>query len=538
VLIAFWAVFQSFRKEASVYSLMERKFIWFWSSVALICVLVGFGRFAPFYQIFYALPFASTMRNPSKFFHVVAWILVILFAYGMHGLSRSCLETPRAVLRGLSSQLQSWWAKAAAFEKNWLRGSLIALGFGVLGWIIYARSRDSLIAYLKEVDFDEGLAGPMATFSIQQVGWFVLFLALGVGAVALIMSGYFNGRRARAGAILLGVLVAADLGRANLPWVVTWDWERKYATNEVLDRLREKPYEQRVAMLPFGSGSTFGSLYNIEWLQQLFQYYNIQSLDVIMNPRPKEDQVAFETALFFNGTSNTLHRIARRWQLTNTRYLLGPVQMAQGVPTVEVLNRELEPARRSFRVAATFDVTPKPGFPEPTGLDQLSAAFTPNGHYAIFDFTGALPRAKLYAQWQVMTNDQAALATLENPAFDPAQTILLSTPLSVPSGTNQDAGTAEFTSYAPKHVVLQAKPTTPAVLLLNDRYESNWQVTVDGKPAPLLRCNFLMRGVFLTPGTHTVDFRFAPPVDTIYVSIAAVGIGLLMLGYLAFGKRE
>ena len=42
--------------------------------------------------------------------------------------------------------------------------------------------------------------------------------------VALIMSGYFNGRRARTGAILLGLLLAVDLGRANVPWVVTWNW--------------------------------------------------------------------------------------------------------------------------------------------------------------------------------------------------------------------------------------------------------------------------------------------------------------------------
>ena len=68
VLIALWTVFQSLRKESSVFSVMERKFIWFWSGMALVCLLVGFGRFAPFYQFFYALPFASTMRNPSKFY--------------------------------------------------------------------------------------------------------------------------------------------------------------------------------------------------------------------------------------------------------------------------------------------------------------------------------------------------------------------------------------------------------------------------------------------------------------------------------------
>ena len=118
VLIALWSVFQSWRKQNSVFSASERKFIWFWSGVAFICLLVGFGRFAPFYQLFYALPFASTMRNPSKFVHVVEWILVILFAYGVHGLSRKSLEVPAGVLRDLPTQLRSWWSDGCALRQE------------------------------------------------------------------------------------------------------------------------------------------------------------------------------------------------------------------------------------------------------------------------------------------------------------------------------------------------------------------------------------------------------------------------------------
>ena len=119
------------------------------------------------------------------------------------------------------------------------------------------------------------------------MGWFVLFLTLGVVLLAIVLSGYFSGRRARAGAILLGLLLVVDLGRANVPWVVTWDWERKYASNAVIDFLREKPYEHRVAILPFipPQFAFFSQLYDIEWKQQLFPYNNIQSLDIIMMPR-------------------------------------------------------------------------------------------------------------------------------------------------------------------------------------------------------------------------------------------------------------
>jgi hypothetical protein len=544
VLVALWAVQQGFRKE-SVFSLAERKFIRFWSVLGLVCVLVGFGRFAPFYQFFYALPFASTMRNPSKFFHVVEWILVILFAYGVNGLSRCCLETPTAVARGLLAHLKAWWAKTSPPDKWWARGSIIALGLAVLGWLIYGGSRDRLVAYLQEVDFEAGMAGAIASFSIRQVGWFVLFLALAVGLISLLLSGYFNGRRARVGAILMGLLLALDLGRANVPWVVTWNWERKYASNPVIDFLRQKPYEQRVVVLPFTAPpqlALFNQLYEIEWKQQLFQYYNIQSLDIVMMPRAPVDYMGFESALFWDHSTNTLYRITRRWQLTNTRYLLG----AAGF--VPVLNQDIDPVQHRFRIATTpqgeslrFDIAPKPGIANPTGLDELTTVIRPEGQFAVIEFTGALPRASLYADWQVNTNSEATLKLLASPDFDPTKRVLVADPLPAPTPgglTNPSAGTVEFTSYAPKRIVLQAKARCPAVLLLNDRYHREWEVLVDGKPEKLLRCNYLMRGVYLSAGAHTVEFRFQPPINTFYVSLAAVFIALGLCAFLAVPRGK
>jgi hypothetical protein len=239
--------------------------------------------------------------------------------------------------------------------------------------------------------------------------------------------------------------------------------------------------------------------------------------------------------MFFDRTSNTLHHITRRWQLTNTRYLLG----AAGF--LDVLNQQIDPVQHRFRIATRFDIAPKPGIDNPRGLDELTAVIKPDGQYAVFDFTGALPRAKLYANWQVNTNDQATLTKLASAEFDPTQTVLVADPMPAPgpaSATNQDAGTVEFTSYAPKRIVLRAKAAVPAVLLLNDRFDPNWKLSVDGKPEKLLRCNYLMRGVYLQPGTHTVEFRFAPPVNTLYVSLAAVLVGILLLGYLAVARQR
>ena len=111
---------------------------------------------------------------------------------------------------------------------------------------------------------------------------------------------------------------------------------------------------------------------------------------------------------------------------------------------------------------------------------------------------------------------------LTNTNFDPWQTVLVSTPLPTApaaAATIQNVGSVEFKSYAPKDIVFDAQTDAPAVLLLNDRFDPHWRVLVDGKPAELLRCNFIMRGVYLTPGAHTVEFQFKLPNGPLYVSL-------------------
>jgi uncharacterized membrane protein YfhO len=83
--------------------------------------------------------------------------------------------------------------------------------------------------------------------------------------------------------------------------------------------------------------------------------------------------------------------------------------------------------------------------------------------------------------------------------------------------------------YEPKRVGLQATVAAPSVLLLNDRYHPDWKVYVNGQARPLLRCNYIMRGVRLEPGEHSVEFRFEPSVTALYVSLASLVFGLVLL---------
>ena len=49
---------------------------------------------------------------------------------------------------------------------------------------------------------------------------------------------------------------------------------------------------------------------------------------------------------------------------------------------------------------------------------------------------------------------------------------------------------------------------------------------------------YVMRGVYVPAGSHTVDFRFEPPIGTQYVSWIAVMIGVVLLGFVSLRGRQ
>ena len=531
LLIAAWALAQSFRREKSVFPNDQRRVIWFWGAIIVLCLLFSWGRFAPFYALLYQLPYFSTIRNPAKFLIFLSWGLVIIFGYGLHALQRQHLGP------GANNA-----ANRPAFDRQWIRATLGILGASVIGWLIYASEKPSLIHYLQKTGFsDVNFAGDIAAFSIGQTGWFLLFFAGAVTLLSMVIAGRFAGPNAKNGILLLGGFLILDLGRANLPYVTHWDYKQKYevgSLNPVLDFLAKKPYEHRVAGLPFRAPQgmeLLDQLYRIEWMQHHFPYYNIQGYDIVQMSRMPEDIKAFKTALFPRGDAASVPLIAREWQLTNTRYLLGAASY------LEVLNQQLDPVQKRFRIVQRFGIAPKPGVTEfHQRLEELTAYPNENGDYALFEFTGALPRARLYSNWQVNTNDQANLKKLADLNFDPAKTILISTPSkNLPTtANNENSGAVGFKSYSPKHIVFAANATAPSVLLLNDKFDANWRVTVDGQPAELLRCNFVMRGVQIPPGAHEVTFDFTLPNKPLYVTLSAIGLGFLLCAFVFFKRSK
>jgi hypothetical protein len=87
-----------------------------------------------------------------------------------------------------------------------------------------------------------------------------------------------------------------------------------------------------------------------------------------------------------------------------------------------------------------------------------------------------------------------------------------------------DAGTARLTLFEPNRLQLKAGIRQPSFLVLSEVYYPGWEAMVDGKPAPLLKADYILRAVPLMPGEHTVELRFRSRTFLWGLVISALGL--------------
>ena len=545
LVVAAWAVWRAFAGGGTPFTDQERHRVRFWALAALVSLLLAFGRHAPFYQWIVQLPFFREMRIPMKFLHGFHLSVLVLFAHGLEAIARAHLGRSTPGGADWSSRVVGWWRGTAtpAVDRRFVAFLAALTGVAILGFAAYLSGRPSVVAHLGPlVGADQAAA--VARHSLAEVGLFVVLLGGSALVVLLVFSGVLAGASAPLAWWVLGGLLAIDLYRASTPWVVHYDHRRRYRQNVVVEYLARDPAQSRVAcrilptsrqMLIADDDGLMPAVHNL-WLEHHFQRYNVQTLDIIQAPRmPALDQ-AFLKA--FEPTETEVARgdfraVGRLWQLTATRYILAARAFEAR------LNQAFTVTGTGFVPRLGFDLGLKPDADRNRlRPDDLDAAPNPAGQYALFELTGALPRFGLFSRWEVSTSDASTLSRLRDPGFDPATSVILSTAPGVEAVPGATNGTARLVRYSPKRIVLETRSSSPQILLDNGRWHDDWQVSVDGRPASLLRANHLMRAVELPPGDHTVELRFQPDTRPLWVSVSALAVALGLVAFTVVSERR
>ena len=133
----------------------------------------------------------------------------------------------------------------------------------------------------------------------------------------------------------------------------------------------------------------------------------------------------------------------------------------------------------------------------------------------IYENPRAYPRV-LFATRALTADFDAILASGQWPVTSLLDTVLLA-PGNTPAtagdtlpAPQRRPGTVAITSYRNTEVVVDVESPDGGFVVLNDVWHPWWRAVIDGRPAPLLRANVLVRAVRVEAGRHRVRFVFHP----------------------------
>ena len=466
----------------------------FWGSVTVVALLLAFGKFFPLYWLFYHIPGMSSIRNPNKFLHVFQLGLGVLTAFGMD-----------ALLRGIPEQAARW-------SRRFAIGFLVLAGT-MLIWAGYlAATRDALVneftatgwARVAPVMVDRMVGGALhGALVTLAIGGAMLVLVLWRlrPAVWRITTGSLV-------AIIL-VLDVLSLGRDYIKVVSLQDL---VGENAVTSYLKQHLNQQRLYLL------SQEGFYN-NWLTVLFPYHGIETFNVAQMPRMPED---YDRWLKSVGRDPL-----RLWELSAVGYMLAPDQVWRQIQKEPRFASQFD-AVQGFNLYASGDAA---------RVEMVSAET--QAQHRILRFKSGLSRAGLYHDWSVVADESMAAQLLDR-SFNPHMKVLLApgSKIATPSGvvaTGQDSVSLQC---SPADARLEVRSASAGVLLFVNKYSDDWNVEVDGRCAPLLRCNAVCMGVYVEAGHHEVRFYLSRQWGLFGTQMAGVLACCGAMGWIAFSRRR
>jgi len=208
----------------------------------------------------------------------------------------------------------------------------------------------------------------------------------------------------------------------------------------------------------------------------------------------------------------------------------------QGLPkaahrtSYSVLSGDLSPFRMfNLRYLIEYSNFPKSDIP---GLRTVCD----DQHIRIDELPSPWPRAWIVHRYAVVPDGDLLLKALTE--FKYWQFALLEKAPGCPLETppRDDSRAATFRRpYEPNHVEIHVNAASAGLLVLSDLHYPGWCANVDGKPAEILRANYVMRAVAVPQGEHKVEFSYEPASFKTGIAASAAGclaVALLILLHL------
>jgi hypothetical protein len=176
--------------------------------------------------------------------------------------------------------------------------------------------------------------------------------------------------------------------------------------------------------------------------------------------------------------------------------------------------------------------------------DSLLGQTVFRGSQLVLRNNNILPRAFFVSSYRV-ASDLTILESLRDGTFDPAKTVFFDSDPRIKIDPPDSSATVKFTDYKIQSMTMQVHASGNNFLVLSEvYYPKGWEATIDGKPTKIYQSDYLLRGIEVPKGDHSINLNFHP--DTYYigrdvslVTNIVLLVGLFgIVGYSRFPKKR
>jgi len=145
--------------------------------------------------------------------------------------------------------------------------------------------------------------------------------------------------------------------------------------------------------------------------------------------------------------------------------------------------------------------------------------------WSVFALRHPRPRAFVAGRWTSPIDEDGALLS------DTIPVVPRGSPRS-PDVADRPASVVEINTDR-----LEIAAEGPGLLVVNDSYDPDWRVSVDGVSAPMITVDTWQRGVWLAPGAHVIVMRYWPAGLSAGMILALLGAAGCALWTLATRRK-
>lgn len=461
LILAFWGAIFSPKRTHRLYAL----------ALVAIGLLLAMGSHSIFYRAGYDIvPGVGFFKAPARWLYLYTFGVALLAGLGGDFVMRSAVE--KASILGCSQHTLSRFSFVRI-----LTGLVLLIGFFLIAW-------------------------PFPKVPSLPICWVWVSLAL-VTVIVLFIGRVWFPRNVFQLSVCLAVLVELFIATRGLDYNHLVPYEAYSKPMPTVHTLRSQSNLDRIVNLATAAGTSQSSLENGFGTGALSESQLLLARREAIVPNLGMLE-RFYTLDGYDGGLLPLRMYAEfQRKLVDIRdiWLYGRLHdQARSIPSLQVIGM----LNGRYLLLDGSD-------PLPTQEERLLRPLH-DGSISIYENVAALPRAFIAHRARVIEEEKEVLATIFAPTFEPTQEVVLFPPGQPIAAVTPLANVerVDIVEYTPEHIFIEVEALSEGYLVLADTFYPGWCARVDGQPVEILRADYLLRAVRLSPGIHKVVFSYEP----------------------------